>query len=361
MSFGYELYRLARAADDVDDDVIDKVRSLVSDYVDRGLAVKHVDVMQYAPVNNVDGLSVKPNDARADDRSFSIRDPNNNFTCQVALAYDRNKSLWVLAQDRGPLVAADGYVDQWSQEGDALPAYAPPPVEDLEAKTSIILPLRISPQNIVGVLCLDSVQAVEMTDNATAELQRVADALAVLYSKHDSTSRARKLRENAIGELQDTIPDSPRLTVPHVFVASSSDADPAVIDAITSVLKRYESKGKITWAHWSDNYESGPVAPELLEDIKRARVGICYLSEPIHDAEAATAYRDNLNVLFEAGMFHRHGDGGRWVPVREQDSPPPPFNLQDLNTVFVPRDASGNLDAPELTEELSNFVQALID
>lgn len=357
MSFGHDLRRFARAADDVDGDVIREVRGLVEDYVNRGLAAQHVEIMREAPVDDGRGLAVQGETGPNMSPSFSLRNANGNYTCQVARAYDCGQPLWVLDPYRGPLDEASSYADQWSQAAD-LPAYSPP-VEDLHAKTSIMLPLRNGAEKI-GVMCLDSVEAVELTSAATAELRLVAEALAVLYCNYDATANARTLRRTAIGELQQLIPESPQLTMPHVFVSSSSRAEGAVVDAIKSALDRDEFDGKFTWEHWMDNNEAGPVASALLEDIRRAKFGICYMSEPDEDG-AETRYRDNLNVLFEAGMFHVLGEGGAWIPVREQDAPSPPFNLHDLNTVFVPRNEDGGLDAPEFEEKLSNFVRELID
>lgn len=114
MSFGSDLRRFARAADDVNDDVIREVRTLVGEYVDRGLAVKHVAIMREASVNNDRGLTVQGDPGRNVDPSFSIRDADDNYTRQVACAYDRGQPMWLLAADRGSLEEADGYVDQLS-------------------------------------------------------------------------------------------------------------------------------------------------------------------------------------------------------------------------------------------------------
>jgi hypothetical protein len=78
---------------------------------------------------------------------------------------------------------------------------------------------------------------------------------------------------------------------------------------------------------------------------------------------------DNPNVVFEAGMLHARtannesGDGGEptgWIPIREVDSPPAPFDFASERTVQVPRRADGAVNEDRLRDELRARVQVLL-
>lgn len=365
-SFGFDLRRFARAVDIVDDDVIHEVGTLVLDYGHRALTVEHMEIMREQMVGGEAGLGTLWNsDHAGPQHAWPVRDAEGVHTCQAAHTYDTGTPVWVVTPERTALDEAESYVDLWSDSSD-LPAYHLP-VDGLTAKTSIILPLQVGSRRI-GVLCMDSTEPVEITPAARRELQLSAEAVAILYWNYEATRKSRTSKKTALGELQQVLPETPHLTKPHVFVASSSQADEAVDQAITAVLDSDEFRDQLTSNHWHENQQPGSLHEQLFEDIKRAKFGICYLSEPDGtdpDAEGEpTRYRDNPNVLFEAGMLHglrRVGHASGWVPVREEDGPPPPFDVAAENHIVVPRHEDGSLDRPKFQEQLSSYVRQLID
>lgn len=357
-SFGKALRRFARATDTVRHDVVDQVRTQLQEYVDQALDVKNVDIMRNSAVNQSPGLGKLGSDNNVQE-AFSISDQNGVYTCHVAQAYDHGQPVWVVAPDGGSLGQADRYLDLWSGVTD-LPGYWPP-TETLDPKTSIILPLRHEGSK-VGALCLDSESSLEITEAAKEELGLIAEALAMLMVTREATATAQASKRYAIQELKNIIPADPGLTVPHVFVASPGDAPDDVVKAILGVLERDEFHRRFTSTHWKEDPEPGPVAPSVMDEITHARFGICYLSEPAEEG-ADTRYRDNDNVLFEAGMFQslREVDySAGWVPVREADAPEPPFYVDEERYIVVPRKDDGSLRQPEFEEELCQFVRALV-
>lgn len=381
-SFGYVLRRFARAVDIVDDDVIHEAGTLVQDYVSRELAIEHVDVMRHQQVGNEPGLGTLWSSDPAALVAWPIADASTNkYSSQVAQAYDQGSPLWVVPADGETLEACAAYTDLWSDATD-LPAYHAP-MEDLHAKTSIVLPLQLGSRK-VGALCLDSSTHMEITPVAREELRLVAEAIGILHSKFESTKSSRTSKKSAIGELKQDLADASfrQLTMPHVFVASSGEADGAVVEAITSVLDRDEFSDSITWKHWEGSQQPGPIPQQIVEDITEAKFGICYLSEPDGEHVGASgeadgadgaaaggceqhpAYRDNPNVLFEAGMLHSLrgiGHSSGWVPVREEDAPPAPFDVATERHILVPRKEDGAVDRPKLEELLCGYVRQLID
>lgn len=373
-SFGYVLRRFARAVDIVDDDVIHETGTLVQDYVNRELAIEHVDIMRQQQVGNEPGLGTLWSSDPAALVAWPLHDSSGKHTCQVALAYDTGSPLWVVVAGGETIDEQKKCTDLWSDTSDLPPYHAP--MEDLNAKTSIVLPLQVGSRK-VGALCLDSSSYMEITPVAREELKLVAEAIGILHSKYESTKSSRTSKKNAIGELKQDLADASfrQLAMPHVFVASSGEADPDVVEAITAVLGRDEFSDAITWKHWEGSKQPGPIPQQIIEDITKAKFGICYLSEPNghhggddaddehHDGSAESpAYRDNLNVLFEAGMLHSlrgigYSDG--WIPVREEDAPPAPFDVATERHVLVPRNEDGSLDRAKFEEQLSGYVRQL--
>jgi hypothetical protein len=70
-------------------------------------------------------------------------------------------------------------------------------------------------------------------------------------------------------------------------------------------------------------------------------------------------------VIFEAGMLHAltnspESEPSLWIPIREKDSPPPPFDFSTQRITYVPRKASGELNEGRLREELEKGVNAFL-
>lgn len=85
----------------------------------------------------------------------------------------------------------------------------------------------------------------------------------------------------------------------------------------------------------------------IADRVVRSRHGICYFSEPA-PAGVGHRYVDNPNVIFEAGMLHAlinapDAPPSGWIPVREDDSPPAPFDFADQRIERVPRDQQGQV------------------
>lgn len=371
-SFGAALRRFALAVDVVDDDVLDQVGGLASQYVADELHVEHFEIMREQMVGGEPGLGTLWNSVPGESHhAWPVRNGNDRHTAQVARAYESGNPLWVVASDGAPLTEADRVTDLWSGATE-LPAYSPP-VEDSQPRTSIILPLQVGSRRI-GAMCLDSPRHLEITPVAREELKLAAEAIAILYWNYEATRGSRTATKSAIGELQQVLAEPPfrQLTKPHVFVASSACADGDVVEAITDVLARDEFRDRITPMPWQENSEPGSVDQQIIQHVREAKFGICYLSEPgeegaaspgAADGDAPPGYRDNPNVLFEAGMLHALTGidySGGWVPVREPDAPPAPFDVANQNHLIVPRHDDGSLNRSELEERLARHIRELL-
>lgn len=116
-------------------------------------------------------------------------------------------------------------------------------------------------------------------------------------------------------------------------------------------------------------HSPGDINVQVAEEILSARYGICFFSEePETDESAASvrSYKDNPNVLMEAGMLHMvtEGNGGvgtGWIPIREPASPAMPFDLVSQRTVLVPRDKAGKFHKRAFAKDLRAKLSALVD
>jgi hypothetical protein len=107
----------------------------------------------------------------------------------------------------------------------------------------------------------------------------------------------------------------------------------------------------------------GNINLQLADEIRRAQYGICYLSE--EDADEKGTFRDNPNVLVEAGMLHMvtqatTAAGTGWIPIREANSARMPFDLESQRMVIVERSPDGILDEERFRTDLSAKLSALL-
>jgi len=77
-------------------------------------------------------------------------------------------------------------------------------------------------------------------------------------------------------------------------------------------------------------------------------------------------YKDNANVIFEAGMFHCKTNIGNtensiWIPVREDESPPAPMDFSSQRMIIVKRNENGEINDKEFRSEFSNRIDALLN
>lgn len=128
--------------------------------------------------------------------------------------------------------------------------------------------------------------------------------------------------------------------------------------AILNVLEDFRNQIRVHY--WQESSASGNINLEILKQIKESRFGLCYFSEPAADPKSPFEYQDNVNVVFEAGMFQSRTDpieprrSTGWIPVREQEplSPPPPFDFAQQRMVIIERSDSGQPDLEKLQSNL---------
>jgi hypothetical protein len=363
-TFANQLRHFARAVDIVDDEIFDRVRQLIYRYVKTELGAAYFELMRDQPLDQEPALKMFWS-SEDEDHLWPVRRPDGSYTNAVTAAFAEGQPMWVVNHTKGTLVEAEKLTDEWSHVSD-LPAYRP--VAEQSIRTLIVLPLRRKRR--LGVCYFESSTHLGITDVAKLELQLLADAIAILLELYEVNRSQAQQTASAIFDLQERLESArfPKLTRPHFFLAFSNRADQAVINVISEVL--HEFTDRLEFTDWTRMNESGNVNAQIAKEILRARFGICYLSEAAPEGHpAGTPYVDNPNVVFEAGMIHARttvddsstsGDPTGWIPMREEASPPAPFDFAAERTLYIPRFGNGGLNEGRLRELLRARISNLL-
>ncbi len=367
-TFAGQLTHFAESVDIVDDVRFDNVRDLVYRYVANQLGGQYFELLrQESGGGNGDRQSWLRTFWSSGEKLhfWPCRSDDGSYTNPVTDAFDNERPMWIVSPEKDPLDEADQHHDLWSKTPN-LSRYRPSSSRPI--RTVVILPLSL--QRRYGVYCFESSRYIEITDTAKSELSRLADALAMLYRLWELNKIQLAGTDHAIGDLRELLQQAkfPRLAKPHFFVAFSHKADETVKLIIRDALNEFAAK--LEYTDWTQMDAAGNINTQIAKEILESRFGICYLSEPDDDSSAAAhQYRDNPNVVFEAGMLHARttaaadADGGEpagWIPVREQESPPPPFDFAAERIVQVPRSRTGDLNESRLREMLRRRIEALL-
>jgi len=366
-TFAGQLTHFAESVDIVDDARFDNVRDLVYRYVSNQLSGEYFELLRQESGGNGDRQSWLRTFWSSAERQhvWPIHSEGDSYTNPVTDAFDNDRPMWIVSPAKDPLDQADQQHDLWSGTAN-LSRYRPSSNQSI--RTVVILPLSL--QRRYGVYCIESSRYIEITDAAKLELRRLADALAMLYRLWEVNKIQVAGTDHAIGDLRELLQAAkfPRLAKPHFFVAFSHKADETVKLIIRDTLNEFAAK--LEYTDWTQMDAPGNINTQIAKEILESRFGICYLSEPDDDSSAeAHQYRDNPNVVFEAGMLHARttaaadADGGEpagWIPVREQESPPPPFDFAAERIVQVPRSRAGELNESKLREMLRRRIEALL-
>jgi hypothetical protein len=216
--------------------------------------------------------------------------------------------------------------------------------------------------DVLGIMSFGISDYIEITDEAKSELSKIADTLGILIRLFRAADAQKSSTETAVENLQQLLSRPlPKLTKPKIFLASSAEAESDVIEVVLNVLKEDAYAARLDLIYWKAMDQPGNINRQLLEAIANARYGICYFSQKVGDGE----YIDNINVVFEAGMFHGRVDEitpvpASWVPIREGQSPDLPFDFAQERILLVERTKVGSLRVKSFAAALRRSLDALL-
>jgi hypothetical protein len=354
------LQHFAQSVDIVDDRTFEAVRRLVYQYVTTELKGTYFELMkEQFTENGSRQLWLRTFwSSQNKDHYWPVHDGADNNP--VAEAFRACRPLWLLDANKEPLSEVARYQDHWSGLT-RMAAYQPsvPPV-----RTLVAVPLYCRRQ--IGIYFIEIPGYIELSDVAASELKRLADALAILLEMWYVNRTQSEYTAEAIADLNQMMLEAkfPRLAKPHFFVAYSTRADPAVTGILTDVLSGFSDRLEFT--DWAEMTAAGNISLQIGTEIGRSRFGICYFSEPA--AGGPHPWNDNNNVVFEAGMLHERtrshaeqnqGEPTGWIPIREENSPPAPFDFSGERILHVPRTGSG-VNEQRFRALLTRRIEALL-
>ncbi len=347
-TFGSRLKRFALSVDIVDDNIFQRTWDLVKQYLTAQLKSTYMALLVESQVDNKPGLYALQC-TEGGHIAFSLMNEKDEYNGLVAYSFCTEKPLWVVSPNKEPLDPNKSIKDKWSN-AENLPRFD----KQLDAgiRTVVFVPLRRRGQKI-GVLDIQSPQYNEITKKITDELILIGDTLTVLKDLLDLNKSQRADTLEAINLHSKALSEEswPPLTKPKIFVASSGKADVTVMGTIRSVLDEFSAQLDVHY--WRESSKGGNITWEILQQVKESQFGLCYFSEPADDPKGT--YQDNINVVFEAGMFQSQtnpdvaGHPVGWIPIREPEplSPPPPFDFAQQRMIIIERLAENrtpNLD-----------------
>jgi len=274
---------------------------------------------------------------------------------QTSLSYSIARPLWIVARDKQDLATAAEYQDLLGNaEPNRIPAYAS--IKNVShSKTSIILPLKQGWQAF-GAMNVESKLFVRASNTTLQELLRISKAISALRrSKEDteiSTKRTTEARERLImGGFSSVLGNL------QLFLASSGRAENDVMGEINDTLAKFEAHfDPFDWTQPG----IGDIKENIWKNLSRSRFAICFISEPAKGGPHK--YQDNPNVLIECGMLYALRESRQiqnFLIIREEDSPPTPFDINSEYMLIVPRH-NGLLNRQKFRDRLEGHIRNLV-
>jgi hypothetical protein len=360
-TFGDHVYQFANSVDIVPLSVYYEALGLIEDYLKENLNTRFFAVVIDKMVKLKPFLvSEWPHEKPWWEER--VKTDQDQYVGQTALGYALGKPLWIVGENQRRLMNEDRYVDLLGNvESNEIPKYQE--IEDIETRTSIILPLRIG-DSYFGVINLESPNYLPRSYQWLAELRKLANAIAILHRLKDINILQTNTTKAARDYLKAGVDD--RAFVPvtgrnDMFFASSSRADQQVLAIMKEVLSSYKTDFDLV--HWTD-ISHGDIHDEIWSNISACTYGVCYFSEP-ENPESPHRFRDNPNVLFEAGMLFALRRARRTplkaiILVREPDATAVPFDFNSEYITLVPRKPAGELDTEKFRAQLTRHVQTIL-
>ncbi len=365
-SFGEYLRQFALSVDFIDSNHYKQVQDHITEYLESQL--ESVQVALFEPYTDEEQPALRSVWSKPKWHTSSSLKEGNEYTRQLALGIGEKRNLWVVSEDGKPLSDSNRGIDHWGGRQDKnLPPFPPSPGRD--SRTSIVLMTKDARNQFNGALLIEIERKIEITAVLKEELSLIAQATGLLHATDLTTQEQRESTFQAIrhlGKIRQNASLNTTGARPLLFFAFPERAHEQVIKVIDQVLSQYEDY--ISVCRWNNMQNAGNIQSQIAENIRKAKYGICYFSEPATDKDTSqqtNRFNDNHNVLLEAGMLHISTSSSSdtstgWIPIREQDSPELPFDLLGQRLTIVPRNESGHLKPDQFEKELSAKLKALL-
>lgn len=362
-TFGRYLYEFILAIDIVDNHTFDQLWTIVKNYLRDYLNVDYVSLKLETLVDDkMAGLRTVRGSHKG--QPFYTLEKDGQPSGQTSYSFMRRTPLWIVDANEGLLSSGSAkHVDLWSNADDFPKS---PKLKRRSITTSIFVPIEHE-ERVVGIVEFESKHYIEATELAKQEFKRIAETISKAYLLCDSNEARSENTTAAIDRLRRSLDKENwrKLTKPQIFIASAGKGDDAVVGRIRTVLEKFGDR--INVVYWKDSSESGDINQQILDQISKSKFGLCYFSEPVGEADGKKyKYRDNPNVVFEAGMLQSltnspTSEPTGWIPVRENASPKAPFDFAATRMLIVDRLNTGELNTEAFSNNLKSRVTNLLN
>ncbi len=378
LSFGEHLKQFALSIDFLDACHYELLQQHIKKYLEVQLHATQIAFFEPTMVDGEDGLTTVWSCPKFQVHQTLME--NGEYRRQLALAIGERRNLWVISGKEGKHLdsenpeASNSGVDLWGAQPDTdLPPFYLSS-NGQPSQTAIVMISENSQGQANGAFLVEMKKIMHPSKVLRREMQLIGEALGLLHATDISTHEQREGTKWAIAKLGELLSQLKLNTGPKplMFVASSSKAPEDVMNAMEEVLHKF--RNVVFVEHWYQMHQPGNINMQLVDEIRSAQYGICYLSEKDDRTESQKKlteqkdsdhkYRDNHNVLVEAGMLHMVTAGATssstgWIPIREKDSPRVPFDLENQRMVQVIRDGD-ELREKEFKGDLTYKISSLL-
>ncbi len=364
-TFGRRIEQFVMSNDIMDEDLFYDLMGLMARYLEKDLGISQFALLMEGIVDNKPGLETKwsMSDLRS---SYSLpENPDDGYENCSTYCFGKNVSIWAVKHG-GPDSPSQTWVDLWSNSPDL------PTDRGIGDGVRTIIRHPVKRDGLAsGVVELASEKYVEPTPVSRDEVTTLTEVIERSYRKMAIRKLQRANTRNVIQQLEQALSNETwaRLALPQIFVAFSAGSalqgdvlrsHEMVVSKIREVVGEFG--GVVDAVFWDESEESGNISAEVIRQIGLSEFGICYFSEP--DQAGEFEYRDNPNVLFEAGMMQalQNSSGALlrgWIPVREDASPTLPFDIAAERILIIKRTEDTDYDSFALA--LRKRIEKLIE
>jgi len=374
VTFGEELLQFAKTVDILDKKIFSDIKGIINNYSAKTWGVKYVKIMQLGMNSNGDKILKKffLDEYNYDDDSREI------YTCQpneltgkvegqMSYVTHTRKAVWITSANQEPLNQTEHYIDQWSKLKD-LPKYHQHQDNIFDIRTSIIVPyfdMGSSKKHIKGVVNYEIPEYLASTKECRVEIRQLTNTISELLNLYHMRRRQERNTKSAIKTLRTKLEYLDYYERKNkIFFAFPHKGESDVHDAIKELLN--EEYANIVVTDWSKMDTTGSVTDQVFNEIDASKYGICYFSEIVDNANSVHKYKDNLNVIFEAGLMHSKyrmlkDSHPLWIPIREEGSPDIQFDLHHLRMIVVPRYKRGKNRGQLKKEPFQNLLRRFLN
>lgn len=358
-TFGKYLERFTLSVDIVREETKKRITKIIQEYLKDTLGIEFFTFHLVGDTDNGIGLFTVEVEGGRKLQSRQIKDEEGNYMSQVSLAYSLKKPLWIVDSEQNLLKENKRFTDLWSKvPSGEIPNYSES--SNFPSKTSIIIPIIDKQEKAIGVINLESIRYLEISELLKTEIRLIIDCFKKIHFRNELYAEQKEDTDQAVEDLAKIRTDGNLISIsrPQVFLASAYTANSDVISVINTLFR--EEIPDFRLESWKNKLGTGIINLEILNKIKACDHGIFYVSQPTNNN--SNQYEDNQNVLIEAGMMsYKSNQFENIIIIREEQSVKEmPFDLHPIKKIYIRRDKDSQLDRETFQNELKTLTKRML-